>query len=61
MIALFAVGIYRGVWRYFGLMDTVVIAKGVFLGTVAAVLDRPLRLPVLSSIRGRCSSSTRCC
>jgi UDP-GlcNAc:undecaprenyl-phosphate/decaprenyl-phosphate GlcNAc-1-phosphate transferase len=37
MIALFAVGIYRGVWRYFGLMDTVGIAKGVFLGTAAAV------------------------
>ena len=37
MIALFAVGTYRGVWRYFGLMDTVDIAKGVFFGTVAAV------------------------
>ena len=38
MLALFAVGIYRGVWRYFGLMDTVVIAKGVLLGTIAAQL-----------------------
>jgi len=37
MIALFAVGTYRGVWRYFGLMDTVGIAKGVLLGTAAAV------------------------
>jgi len=37
MIALFAVGTYRGVWRYFGLMDTVDIAKGVLFGTVAAV------------------------
>jgi UDP-GlcNAc:undecaprenyl-phosphate/decaprenyl-phosphate GlcNAc-1-phosphate transferase len=37
MIALFAVGTYRGVWRYFGLMDTVGIAKGVALGTAAAV------------------------
>jgi UDP-GlcNAc:undecaprenyl-phosphate/decaprenyl-phosphate GlcNAc-1-phosphate transferase len=37
MIALFAVGTYRGVWRYFGLMDTVGIAKGVVLGTAAAV------------------------
>jgi UDP-GlcNAc:undecaprenyl-phosphate GlcNAc-1-phosphate transferase len=37
MIALFAVGTYRGVWRYFGLMDTVGIAKGVTLGTAAAV------------------------
>ena len=37
MLALFAVGTYRGMWRYFGLMDTVGIAKGVGLGTVAAV------------------------
>jgi UDP-GlcNAc:undecaprenyl-phosphate GlcNAc-1-phosphate transferase len=37
MVALFAVGTYRGVWRYFGLMDTVGIAKGVLLGTAAAV------------------------
>jgi UDP-GlcNAc:undecaprenyl-phosphate GlcNAc-1-phosphate transferase len=37
MITLFAVGTYRGVWRYFGLMDTVGIAKGVALGTAAAV------------------------
>ncbi|MCC7418409.1 MAG: hypothetical protein IT176_14830 [Acidobacteria bacterium] len=38
MLALFAVGIYRGVWRYFGLMDAVVVAKGVLLGTLAAQL-----------------------
>ena len=37
LVALFLVGTYRGVWRYFGLMDTVGIAKGVLLGTVAAV------------------------
>jgi UDP-GlcNAc:undecaprenyl-phosphate GlcNAc-1-phosphate transferase len=37
MVALFAVGTYRGVWRYFGLMDTVGIAKGVLLGTAVAV------------------------
>jgi UDP-GlcNAc:undecaprenyl-phosphate/decaprenyl-phosphate GlcNAc-1-phosphate transferase len=37
MIALFVVGTYRGVWRYFGLMDTLGIAKGVLLGTAAAV------------------------
>jgi UDP-GlcNAc:undecaprenyl-phosphate GlcNAc-1-phosphate transferase len=35
--ALFAVGAYRGVWRYFGLMDGVVIAKGVFWGLLAIV------------------------
>jgi UDP-GlcNAc:undecaprenyl-phosphate GlcNAc-1-phosphate transferase len=37
IVALFAVGTYRGVWRYFGLMDTVGIAKGVVLGTGIAV------------------------
>jgi UDP-GlcNAc:undecaprenyl-phosphate GlcNAc-1-phosphate transferase len=36
--ALFVAGIYRGVWRYFGLMDAVAIAKGVFLGSVGAQL-----------------------
>jgi UDP-GlcNAc:undecaprenyl-phosphate GlcNAc-1-phosphate transferase len=36
MIAFFSVGVYRGVWRYFGLNDTVVIVKGVFIGTVVA-------------------------
>lgn len=36
--ALFAVGIYRGVWRYFGLMDAVTIAKGVIFGSLGAQL-----------------------
>lgn len=36
--AMFLVGGYRGVWRYFGLMDGVVFAKGVALGTVAIVV-----------------------
>jgi UDP-GlcNAc:undecaprenyl-phosphate/decaprenyl-phosphate GlcNAc-1-phosphate transferase len=38
MLALFGVGIYRGVWRYFGLMDVIVVVKAVVLGTVAAQL-----------------------
>src|SRR5204863_6454148 len=38
MVTLFAVGIYQGVWRYFGLMDTVAIAKGVLIGTATSVL-----------------------
>src|SRR4051812_7594474 len=29
LIAFFIVGVYRGMWRYFGMMDTVVVAKGV--------------------------------
>jgi UDP-GlcNAc:undecaprenyl-phosphate GlcNAc-1-phosphate transferase len=38
IVALFVVGGYRGVWRYFGMMDAVVFAKGVILGTVGAEL-----------------------
>jgi UDP-GlcNAc:undecaprenyl-phosphate GlcNAc-1-phosphate transferase len=37
MVVLFAVGAYRGVWRYFGLMDGVTFAKGVFFGTLISV------------------------
>jgi UDP-GlcNAc:undecaprenyl-phosphate GlcNAc-1-phosphate transferase len=38
MIAFFAVGVYRGAWRHFGMIDTINVAKGVFLGTVGSVL-----------------------
>jgi len=38
MVALFGVGIYQGVWRYFGLADTVSIAKGVAIGSIASVM-----------------------
>jgi UDP-GlcNAc:undecaprenyl-phosphate GlcNAc-1-phosphate transferase len=38
MIAFFIVGVYRGVWRHFGMMDSFVIGKGVFLGAVGAQL-----------------------
>ncbi len=38
LIALFVVGGYRGTWRLFGMMDAVVFAKGVVLGTVSSVL-----------------------
>jgi UDP-GlcNAc:undecaprenyl-phosphate GlcNAc-1-phosphate transferase len=36
MIALFGVGVYRGMWRYFSLSDGVTFAKGVFLGLVTS-------------------------
>ena len=36
LVAFFIVGVYRGVWHYFGLMDGVTLAKGVLLGTVTA-------------------------
>ena len=39
MVAFFVVGLYRGVWRLFGLMDGVVIVKGAALGTVGIVLS----------------------
>jgi UDP-GlcNAc:undecaprenyl-phosphate/decaprenyl-phosphate GlcNAc-1-phosphate transferase len=38
LVAFFIVGVYRGIWRHFGLMDGVTIAKGVLLGTAAAQL-----------------------
>jgi UDP-GlcNAc:undecaprenyl-phosphate GlcNAc-1-phosphate transferase len=38
MVAFFAVGVYRGVWRHFGMMDTLVVARGVFFGAVTALL-----------------------
>ena len=37
-VALFIVGAYRGVWRLFGLIDTVVFGKGIVLGTGIAAL-----------------------
>jgi UDP-GlcNAc:undecaprenyl-phosphate/decaprenyl-phosphate GlcNAc-1-phosphate transferase len=39
MIAFFLVGVYRGVWRLFSLMDAVVLVKGVGSGTVGIVLS----------------------
>jgi uncharacterized SAM-binding protein YcdF (DUF218 family) len=38
IIAFFVVGMYRGQWRHFGMIDTINVAKGVFLGTVGSVL-----------------------
>ena len=38
MVAFFAVGVYRGVWRHFGMMDTLVVARGVFFGCAAALV-----------------------
>ena len=38
LIAFFIVGVYRGVWHYFGLLDSVTIFKGVLVGTAAAQL-----------------------
>lgn len=37
LISLFFAGVYRGFWRYFGMMDGVALAKGVLVGTVLNV------------------------
>jgi UDP-GlcNAc:undecaprenyl-phosphate GlcNAc-1-phosphate transferase len=38
LIALFVAGGYRGTWRYFGMIDAVVFARGVLFGTVSAMV-----------------------
>jgi len=38
MTSLFAFGAYRLVWQYFGIMDVVVLGKGVLAGTVGSQL-----------------------
>ncbi len=38
LVAFFIVGVYRGMWRHFGMVDSVTVAKGVFLGAVFAQL-----------------------
>jgi UDP-GlcNAc:undecaprenyl-phosphate GlcNAc-1-phosphate transferase len=38
LISFFVVGVYRGAWRYFGMMDTVTIVKGVLIGTFGSQL-----------------------
>src|SRR5262249_3250879 len=37
-VAFFIVGVYRGAWRHFGMLDSLIVAKGVFLGTVTVQL-----------------------
>lgn len=37
MAAFFVVGVYRGVWRHFSLMDAVTVGKGVLFGTLTSV------------------------
>jgi UDP-GlcNAc:undecaprenyl-phosphate GlcNAc-1-phosphate transferase len=38
MISFFTVGVYRGVWRHFGLIDSLAVARGVFFGALTAQL-----------------------
>ena len=38
MTAFFVVGVYRGVWRHFGMADTVIVARGVFFGVVTSLV-----------------------
>ena len=36
MVAFFTVGVYRGVWRHFGMSDALVITRGIFFGAVTS-------------------------
>jgi UDP-GlcNAc:undecaprenyl-phosphate/decaprenyl-phosphate GlcNAc-1-phosphate transferase len=38
MVSFFAVGVYRGMWRHFGMLDTLVVARGVFFGVTSALV-----------------------
>jgi len=38
VLSMFAVGAYKGTWRYFGMMDAVALVRGVAVGTVASVM-----------------------
>jgi UDP-GlcNAc:undecaprenyl-phosphate GlcNAc-1-phosphate transferase len=38
LLSLFYVGGYRGTWRHFGMMDAVVFAKGIALGTGLSIM-----------------------
>jgi UDP-GlcNAc:undecaprenyl-phosphate GlcNAc-1-phosphate transferase len=38
MVAFFAVGVYRGVWRHFSITDAVTVGRGVFFGVLTTQL-----------------------
>jgi len=38
LVAFFAVGVYRGIWRYFSVSDALVMARGVVVGAVSSQL-----------------------
>jgi UDP-GlcNAc:undecaprenyl-phosphate GlcNAc-1-phosphate transferase len=38
MIAFFIVGVYQGSWRHFGMIDTLGVARGVFIGAALALV-----------------------
>jgi FlaA1/EpsC-like NDP-sugar epimerase len=48
LAAFFVTGAYRSTWRYFGLMDAVILAKGVVAGAVAVVIG----IAVLDALSG---------
>ncbi len=45
LIAFFVAGAYGGVWRYFGLLDAVVMVRGVLLGVVSTIVVLLLAAP----------------
>jgi UDP-GlcNAc:undecaprenyl-phosphate GlcNAc-1-phosphate transferase len=38
LASFFVVGVYRGVWRHFGMADTLTVARGVFFGVASALI-----------------------
>jgi UDP-GlcNAc:undecaprenyl-phosphate GlcNAc-1-phosphate transferase len=36
MVSFFIVGVYRGVWRHFGMSDALVMTRGVFIGAISS-------------------------
>jgi UDP-GlcNAc:undecaprenyl-phosphate GlcNAc-1-phosphate transferase len=38
LTSFFVVGVYRGVWRHFGMTDTLTVARGVFFGVASALI-----------------------
>ena len=53
LVAFFIVGVYRGMWRHFGIMDTVTVAKGVLRRHRLRSARDPLRLPVRELLADR--------
>jgi UDP-GlcNAc:undecaprenyl-phosphate GlcNAc-1-phosphate transferase len=38
MVSFFVAGVYRGVWRHFGMMDTLTVGRGVFYGVASSLI-----------------------
>ena len=61
MVAFFAVGVYRGVWRHFGMMDTRRRGEGRVRRHRDRAARHPLRLPVLQLLADGVRDLRACC